>query len=40
MSKGWFVFWLILAATVILVCLVWLFSTKGSGCVPGYHGEC
>jgi hypothetical protein len=40
MSKRQFVFWLTLAATVVVVCLVWLLSTKGSGCIPGYNGEC
>jgi len=40
MSKAWFVFWLTIAAAVFVGCLVWLLTTKGSGCVPGYHGEC
>jgi hypothetical protein len=40
MSKGWFLFWLTLAGTLMLVCLVWLLSTKGSGCVPGIDRQC
>jgi len=40
MSRTRLVFWLTLAALVIVVCLVWLLSLKGSGCVPGYNGEC
>ena len=40
MSRTRFFFWLAIATTLIVVCLVWLLTLKGSGCVPGYNGEC
>jgi len=40
MSKSWLVFWLGIAAALFIASLIWLLATKGSGCVPGYKGEC
>lgn len=40
MSKTKFIIVLALAAALMLVCLIWLFSMKATNCIPGYGSEC